>query len=578
MQNISYQSTDVLVIGGGIAGLFAAITARDAGMNVILVEKNYAGKSGSSIMGSGQINVYNPDWGMDFDKCFQSFVRTGEYLNNREWLKTMMLESWGIYENMRDWGVEFPSTEDSFRSYMNSVHDWQQGEDGEAAVDDHTPAWGMIPLKHREVPPKLRKHALKVGVSILDRTMITELITEGDRVCGAVGFGIEEGNPIVLRAKAVIMAAGKNCFRSPGMNIAELTGDADAMAYRAGAEITGKEFPDLHMGIEKDPVWKGTGEIYPAYWNFIDCDRRPVEMVGFDLSMVSVIHAGKGPVMWNFEDMTEEDRIKIENYIEKRHMPHETQRVNLGFYTKTNEKVTGGSAGGGPAEQTGGIRPVDLSCATTLPGLYAAGDCCCTWAWGAIDAGAPPGLLPAGVTGKHSGAGAAAYAKEHELVEPDVSGLLETMYVPLERSGGYDPRWVCQLLQSVMLPYYVLHIKKADRLQAALTNVAFYRDHMVPMLKASDPHELRLCHETRNMITNAEMILRASLAREESRGWHYREDFPVQDDENWLAWVLMKQGVDGMETDKMPIPEDWLKDDPTENRYNRQWLAWEQGG
>ena len=92
MKNPDVHYSDILVIGGGIAGLFAAITARDAGADVLLVEKNYAGRSGSSIMGSGQLNVYNPDWGMDFEKCFRKFVRTGEYLNDRRWLRTMMLE------------------------------------------------------------------------------------------------------------------------------------------------------------------------------------------------------------------------------------------------------------------------------------------------------------------------------------------------------------------------------------------------------------------------------------------------------------------------------------------------------
>ena len=299
-------------------------------------------------------------------------------------------------------------------------------------------------------------------------------------------------------------------------------------------------------------------------------------MMGFDLSMVSVIHAGKGPVMWNFGDMTEADHQRIENYIAKRGMPFETERIRLGYHDRTNEKVTGGSAGGGPAEQTGGIRPIDLSCAATVPGLFAAGDCCCTWSWGAINAGAPPGLLPAGVTGKHAGNGAAVFAAESDLCEADISPLLDAMYAPLERRGGYDPRWACQLLQNTMLPYFVLHIKKADRLQAALTNIAFYRDHLVPRLKANDAHELRLCHEVKSMVTNAEMILRASLLREESRGWHYREDFPAEDDENWLAWVLLRRGESGMVTGKRPIPADWLRDDPAENRYDKKWLAWEE--
>ena len=76
------------------------------------------------------------------------------------------------------------------------------------------------------------------------------------------------------------------------------------------------------------------------------------------------------------------------------------------------------------------------------------------------------------------------------------------------------------------------------------------------------------------MVLNAEMILRASLAREESRGWHYREDFPTQDDENWLAWIRMRKGEKGMEVVREPVPEKWRPKGPV--RYKKKWLAWEQ--
>jgi succinate dehydrogenase/fumarate reductase flavoprotein subunit len=120
-----------------------------------------------------------------------------------------------------------------------------------------------------------------------------------------------------------------------------------------------------------------------------------------------------------------------------------------------------------------------------------------------------------------------------------------------------------------MFPYFVMYVKHGDRLQAALTNVEFCRDHLAPMMYARDRHGLRLVHETRNMILNAEMRLRASLFREESRGCHYREDYPRRRDPDWLAWVVLKDEDGDMTAAKRPIPEEWRPDPavPYEDRY-----------
>jgi succinate dehydrogenase/fumarate reductase flavoprotein subunit len=112
-----------------------------------------------------------------------------------------------------------------------------------------------------------------------------------------------------------------------------------------------------------------------------------------------------------------------------------------------------------------------------------------------------------------------------------------------------------------MMPYFILHIKHRERLQAALTIVEFLRDHLVPKLTANDAHELRLAHETKNMVINAEMILRASLFRTESRGHHYREDYPRKDDPTWLAWIKMKEEQGRMKLWKEPVPKEWWPPD-----------------
>lgn len=109
----------------------------------------------------------------------------------------------------------------------------------------------------------------------------------------------------------------------------------------------------------------------------------------------------------------------------------------------------------------------------------------------------------------------------------------------------------------MMIPYYVLYIKKQDRLEAALTNVNFLKEHFAPNMMATDTHDLRRVHELRNMLLNAEMRLRASLLRTETRGSHYREDYPEIDDKNWLAWIIITKDGDNMKLEKRPVPEVW---------------------
>jgi len=96
-----------------------------------------------------------------------------------------------------------------------------------------------------------------------------------------------------------------------------------------------------------------------------------------------------------------------------------------------------------------------------------------------------------------------------------------------------------------MIPNFVLYIKKESILKAALAYIEELRDHHMPMLIAKDLHELRLAFETSNMIITAEMKLKASLMRTESRCSHYRLDYPDVDDENWRAWINIYKGADG---------------------------------
>ena len=110
--------TDVLVVGGGLAGCFAAIKAKEQGGEVTLVDKGYVGKSGQTPFASGYA-VFNPEWGHKLGAWMNQVNTIGEYLNNREWTETVFKDSFARYRDLVSWGVEFFKT-DSGELYRGS--------------------------------------------------------------------------------------------------------------------------------------------------------------------------------------------------------------------------------------------------------------------------------------------------------------------------------------------------------------------------------------------------------------------------------------------------------------------------
>ncbi|NIV39108.1 MAG: FAD-binding protein [Anaerolineae bacterium] len=520
--------TDVLVIGGGMAGFFAAIKAREQGVDVLLVNKGYAGKSGQSPW-ADSFAAFNPEWGHDLEGWVDQVNRVGEYVNNREWTELCFLESYARYQDLVSWGVEFHRTGDG---------------DLLRSTSSLGPCQALF-TPPRAHGPVLRKEALKRGVRIMDRIMIVELIKDaGGAILGAAGSPVGGDDLLVFKAKATVLCAGAGAFKPPGWPIHDLTSDGDAMAYRAGAAITGKEFVDPHMMSAENPgprrrAWRPGPPPRPRIVN-AEGDEVPGRGTLF-INLEFEVHAGRGPIAVTLPD------------------------GSLG-------EIVGGASSGMSVHKAEGVWPADTACGAGVMGLYAAGDNLGTMQSGSVYATIGMSFMGASVTGARAGIAAAAHAQETgpPAVSSDELGRVEqVMFAPMRRQGGFGPAWVTQQLQNAMIPYYVMYIKKRDRLEAALTLVEFMRDHLVPKLLARDPHELRLAHETKNMVLNAEMRLRASLLRTESRGCHYREDHPLRQDPDWLAWVLLQERDGQMAAFKRPIPEAWWPDFsmPYEERY-----------
>jgi len=535
--------TDVLVIGGGMAGTFAAITAREQGLEVTLVDKGTVGRSGATPW-ANTFAVFDEALGHGREEWIAGVRSSSEYVNNLDWLDQMLDQSKERWEDIV--------------------------------------SWGLTDTDARHPSLVLRDKLVEGGVELVECTMVTTLLTQEDggesRVVGAMGFCLDSEEPIVVLAKATIMCAGAGAFKAPGFPVHSLTSDGDAMAYRVGARISGKEYVDFHWTSAETPAscwiqWAGM-------WDTGLGKTSGVFTAGMTLDSAFEIHTG---------DASENTRGGPPSGGPPDGGPP-SDGANRPSGPPLGQEGSDGAPGGPPPGQSSGaqvlgaatglgihkaegIWPADLYGASGVPGLYAAGDGLASMLCGSSYVGLGFSLSGSAVQGAVAGQGAAAYAQQvtkPTLSDEQIAGVQAAMYAPRERESGFSPAWVTQVLQNTMFPYFVLFVKQQERLQAALSTVTFLQEHLVPRLTAQDAHELRLAHETANMVLNAEMKLRASLFRTESRGTHYREDYPARDDEQWLVWVLLQMGPDGqMTVTKKEVPDEWKPDPsiPYEERY-----------
>lgn len=551
--------TDVLVIGGGIAGCFAAIKAKEQGADVTLTDKGYVGKSGETPFAK-HFGVFHPEFGHDLDGWMNQVSFIGEYMNNPEWTEITLKESYARWQDMVAWGVEF-------YKYDDGEYVWWPPRPPEMLAKFPMQSIRMVQRKHAEV---CRSQATKTGVNILDRVMIADLLKQDGKVVGAIGFSIESHDLYIIKAKATVMSAGASAFKPNGTPLHVITGDGEAMAYRVGAEITGKEWNDCHPSRAEFPAWQWSPRKNLSTSKKDDFGGLPSKVnaegdlfadgqsVTLYIEDVHEADAGRAPVYWQFGSGTADYHGLVAG-------PEGLPRKQLDLDAEQEGKVrmVVGSSLGMSVHNTEGIWPINTKCATSIPGLYAAGD-----SLGARPAGARypnMGFSTAycSATGTRAGVAAAEYAlqtKKPIVNEEEQVRVKKILYAPIERKGGFTPGWVTQILQNTMMPYWVLYVKHGERLEATLKQIEFMRDRIVPKLTAKDAHELRLAHETKNMILGAEMKLRASLFRTESRGTHYREDYPLRDDPDWLAWVKIKEEQGEMKLHKEPIPEKWWPD------------------
>jgi succinate dehydrogenase/fumarate reductase flavoprotein subunit len=533
--------TDVLVVGGGMAGLFAAVKAHDAGAKVMLVSKGRLGASGQTPFAKG-IFAYDKDKeSLSIDEFVAKVSRSALGTNNQTYTRQLAEHSLARVNELKSWGF-----------FESSLYNKSFSK----------------PIEER-------------NIAMHERVTITHLIKEDDRVVGAAGFSIDEQKVLFYQAKSVILCTGAGGFKPNGFPICDLTHDGTVMAYNIGAKVTGKEWNDGHPARGENPAacYDGWGDMFEQKPSTTSIEIR--HDLGVDMNYMAYVNGGAAqmgpPGMSKQENAVTGGPYRPEEFSSDKRQerpPKDGEKDGKRPPRKDGEDrpprkdgedgppekegkggppgmgggVVGGSSAGMSIHKAEGLVPINDTCESTIPGLYAAGDALGSYMAGGIYTQIGSSLSGSAVQGAIAGETAAKYSKNikaHSISASKLSTIEEEILAPLKREAGYSPAWVTQTLQSIMIPNFIIYIKKDNLMKAALAYVEELRDHHVPHLRASNLHELRLAHETKNMVLSAEMKLRASLMRKESRCSHYRLDYPELDNENWQAWINIFKGEDG---------------------------------
>jgi succinate dehydrogenase / fumarate reductase flavoprotein subunit len=581
---------DVLIIGAGGAGLRAAIEASAAGVSVGLVCKSLLGKA-HTVMAEGGIAaaLANVDERDSWRVHFADTMRGGQYVNNWRMAQLHAQEAPARVRELEAWGAVFDRTPDGRILQRNfGGHRYPRL----AHVGDRT---GL------EMIRTLQDHGIHRGIDVYMECTVVRLLKDGDRVAGVLAYYRERGHFVVFKAKSIVLATGGigKAYKITS-NSWEYTGDGHTLAYDAGAELQDMEFVQFHptgmiwppsvQGILVTEGVRGEGgillnskgeqfmynDIPEPYrnqtakdpeegWRYCQGDRnahRPAELLTRDhvaRCILREVRAGRGsPHGGVFLDISW-IKAKIANAPEhiKRKLPSMYhQFLHLGDIDITTQPMEVG-----PTTHyiMGGVRVDAETQMSRVPGLFACGEC----AVGINGANRLGGnsLSDLLVFGKRAGEFAGKFAKENAAAKIDSAQVDEAAkwaLAPFERSGSEGPYQIQQDLQ-VMMQDLVGIVRQEDEMKRALDGLAVLRERASRVRVVGNREYNPGWHtalDLHNLLTVSEAITRCALARKESRGGHFREDYPNKDGRSGTFNLVTRKGPDGqMQLEEAPIPE-----------------------
>jgi len=580
---------DVLVVGAGGAGLRAAIEAAASGVSVGLVCKSLLGKAHTVMAEGGMAAAMgNVDDRDNWKVHFTDTLRGGQYVNNWRMAELHAKEAPDRVRELEAWGALFDRTKDGRILQRNfGGHRYPRL----AHVGDRT---GL------EMIRTLQDHGIHQGIDVHMEVTIVSLLKRGDRVVGALAYDRHHGGFLLFRAKAVVLATGGvgRAFRITS-NSWEYSGDGQALAYQAGADLTDMEFIQFHpTGMVWPPSVKGIlvtegvrgeggvllnnkgerfmfkdiPENYRAQtaddpeegWRYTQGDkeaRRPPELLTRDhvaRCIVREVREGRGsPHGGVFLDIAwiKERLPNAADHIRKKlpSMYHQFKQLADIDITKEPMEI-------GPTTHyiMGGIRVDGDSQMSTVPGLFAAGESA-AGLHGANRLGGNS-LSDLLVFGKRAGEFAARFAKENVALAPDegeVAERIKEALAPFDRKTGESPFQVQHDLQAMMQELVGI-VRREDEMVRAAERLETLRERAIRVAVTGNREYNPGWHtaiDLGHLITVSEAIILSAIARKESRGGHFREDYPEKKAEFAGFNYCVRKGADGaMALAARPIP------------------------
>jgi succinate dehydrogenase / fumarate reductase flavoprotein subunit len=590
MPEYQVHEHDVLVIGAGGAGLRAAIAASAARVSVGIVTKSLLGKA-HTVMAEGGIAaaLANVDERDNWKVHFADTMRGGQYLNDPRMVQIHAQEAPDCVRELEAWGAVFDRTAQGKILQRNfGGHKYPRL----AHVGDRT---GL------EMIRTLQDHGIHQGIDVHMECVIITLLKDGDRVIGAFGYDRERGRFQLYRARAVVLATGGigRAYKITS-NSWEYTADGLALAYRAGAELKDMEFVQFHPtgmvwppsvrgilvtegvrgegGILKNkegrrflfdnipPLYKSqTADTPEEGWRYTQGDRsarRPPELLTRDhvaRAIVREVREGRGsPHGGVFLDIAW-IREKMPHSAEhiKRKLPsmyHQFKQLADIDITKEPMEV-------GPTTHymMGGVRVDPETQMSNVPGLFAAGECG-TGLHGANRLGGNS-LSDLLVFGKRAGQHAAAFALEHQAgqVNPEeVEAAARQALEPFDRPSGESPFLIQRDLQETMQDLVGI-VRREEEMKRALEVIEQLegRARRAGVLGNREYNPgWHTALDLSNLLLISEAITRAAIERKESRGAHFRDDYPDRDDTTGKCNLVIRRGTDGeMRISRESLPE-----------------------
>ncbi|MBP2639824.1 MAG: succinate dehydrogenase/fumarate reductase flavoprotein subunit [Firmicutes bacterium] len=517
--------TELLIIGGGIAGLQAAITAGQEGTSVIVAEKADTRRSGSGANGNDHYMCYIPEChGDDFKRVISEI---NEGMEGGPWqdqimLRKMMKRSYGIIQKWESYGIDMRPT-------------------GKWVFEGHAmPGRQRYHLKYDGQNQKavLTQKALENGAQIMNKVFINEvLVNEEGRAVGAIGFSLAEDDSevIIFQAKAVLLATAQAMRMYPHGNPTFIfnthscpaAAGGAAIGYRAGARLVNLDVPYIHAGV------KGFARSGKATWIGVLSDihgkpvgpflTKPNRETGDAMMDIwpgifgERLDNGTGPTYMNCTELSEEDLKYQEKAFESEGIDSITEYCEQRGIDLRKSMIEFGTYDYSLAQR--GI-DINLDGMTTVQGLYAAGICC-----GNVRGNITNASVWGDVVGEHS----SEYVKqveefdisEHPLIKEKIDFYMELM---TKKIGAH---WleVNSTLQRIMNDYVGLKVRSETLLTAGIKYLADLKRYSVSELKCENSHELMRTLEVLDLIDLAEAVALTAKNRQETRGNHKRVDF-----------------------------------------------------